>query len=125
MAPGSTACLLINACCCLLSLFCCLPALQDGSQPAGSTSLTLVFDSGAQLEQVSRDNLYDIYNSEGLNNTFDQRSAYKGERGRHQNAPATCTQCSHCTVTESLQYCGPAEAMLTKLLVSFWVVVFS
>lgn len=55
-----------------------VPNGKDGSQPAGSTSLTLVFDSGAQLEQVSRDNLYDIYNSEGLNNTFDQRSAYKG-----------------------------------------------
>jgi hypothetical protein len=40
--------------------------------------LTPVFDSAAQLEQLSLQLLPDVFNSEGTNETFDGRSDNKG-----------------------------------------------
>jgi len=47
----------------------------------GSAELTQVFDSAAALELISREELYDIYNSQGQNSTFDSRSDNKGRSG--------------------------------------------
>lgn len=47
----------------------------------GAASLTQVFDSAAQLEKISRDNLIDIWNSDAgnyQNSTWDLRSDNKG-----------------------------------------------
>jgi hypothetical protein len=48
------------------------------SNPSVS-GLTQVFDSAAQLEQLSLQLLPDVFNSEGTNETFDGRSDNKGE----------------------------------------------
>lgn len=45
----------------------------------GSAELSQVFDSAAALELISREELYDIYNSQGQNSTFDSRSDNKGK----------------------------------------------
>jgi hypothetical protein len=55
------------------------------------SGLSKVFDSGAQLEQLSLQLLPDVFNSEGTNATFDGRSDNKGE------ATAAAAAAVHCT----------------------------
>jgi hypothetical protein len=58
---------------------------RHGMSPFVS-GISQVFDSGAQLEQLSLQLLPDVFNSEGTNETLDGRSDNKGE--------AMLTQCA-------------------------------
>jgi hypothetical protein len=51
----------------------------------GAATLTQVFDSADQLERISAAQVPDIWNSQGTNATFDQRSRNKGDKA--YNAP--------------------------------------
>jgi hypothetical protein len=59
-----------------------------------------VFDSGAQLEQLSLQLLPDVFNSEGTNETFDGRSDNKGEGAA---AAAAVMHCASARITGVLK----------------------
>jgi hypothetical protein len=69
-----------------------------GEQLADAT-LTQVFDSGDQLEQLSKELLIDIWNNELVNlknSTWDSRSDNKGERA---SVRVVCARVRLCVVT--------------------------
>jgi propanediol dehydratase small subunit len=58
---------------------CAIRMYATVSQGPPTDSLSLVYDSGAQLEQIAKEQLLDIYNSQGTAAGFDTRSDNKGK----------------------------------------------
>jgi hypothetical protein len=68
-------------CCCSCRFVNSVTCLKTYFIQASDDALELVFDSGSQLEQISKEEIFDLYNSQlgNVNNaTFDNRSPNKG-----------------------------------------------